>query len=223
MTEWLARLAGDADDLRVLSEHLQSSDPNVKEEVDGYWLRYTGFETLTEPTEVYELAIRRLDEIRGVAKLLGGGILKVEVVGLAQENLAGPRPQYVFFEGIPSDERFGMSTDQLVSMVATAERHPGIAKALTYYQRGDWFNLYKAWETVRDGVGGERTLLYQKRWTTKNTKDRFTSTVNNPELIGDEARHGVWKGQPQPKPMSIDEAQEFVSHLIRAWIREAGT
>jgi hypothetical protein len=212
---------GDADDLRLLSEHLQSSDPNIKEEDDGYWLRYSGFESLTEPTKVYELAIKLLDEIRGVAKLLGGGTLKVEVARLAEENRAGPRPQYGFLKGIPSDERIGMSTEQLVGIVATAERNPGIAKALTYFQRGDWFNLYKAWEAVRDGVGGEKALLDEKRWTDKKTKNRFTQTVNNPNVIGDEARHGVWKDQPPSKPMTIDEAQEFVGRLIRAWVREA--
>jgi len=112
-------------------------------------------------------------------------------------------------------------TTSTVGMIAIAERNPRIAKALTYYQRGDWFNLYKAWETIRDGVGGEKVLLHEKRWTTKKFKDRFTQTVNNSELIGDEARHGVWREQQPSAPMSMDEAQEFVIGLIRSWIREA--
>lgn len=215
MPEWLARLSGDADDLRLLSEHLLSNDPSVKEEEDAYWLRYSVFDSLTEPTDVYESVIKLLREIRGVAMLLSGGALEVEVVSLAQENYVGPRPQYVFSKGIPSAERFGMSTTTFTQMIAIAERNPSIAKALGYYQRGDWFNLYKAWEAVREGTNGR-----SNGWTSDKVRNRFTNTVNNPEAIGDDARHGVRTGEPPPKPMAIEEAREYVGRLIRTWIKE---
>jgi hypothetical protein len=174
--EWLVRLDGDPDDLRLLVQQLSSTDPSVREDEEGYRLRYTGFDSLTEATGVYELARMRLGEISGVAKLLGGGTLKVEVVGLAQENKAGPRSQYAFQEGVESEARFGMSTTAFLGWLAVAERNPSIARALDFYQRGDWFNLYKAWEAVAQGVGGEHVILNQKRWTTKKHKDRFTNS-----------------------------------------------
>jgi hypothetical protein len=109
-----------------------------------------------------------------------------------------------------------MSTATFLRMIAVAERNPGIATALNFYQRGDWFNLYKAWETVRDGTNGR-----SNRWTSEKERSRFTNTVNNPEAIGDEARHGVKTGDLPSKPMSIDEAWQFVGRLCRTWIREA--
>jgi hypothetical protein len=150
----------------------------VKEEEDGYWLRYSGFDSLTEPTNVYELAIRLLGEIRGVAKLLGGGVLEVKVVGLAQENDAGPRPQYAFLEGIPSDERFGMDAATFTGMIAVAERNPGIVRrsAIT---KGGLVQSIQGVGDCRDGTNGR-----SNGWTSDKVRSRFTNTVNNPEAIG---------------------------------------
>lgn len=216
--EWLVRLEGDDGDLRVLAEHLATADPNVKIEDDGCWLRYSRFDSLTDPIEVYESAFKLLGEIRGVAQLLGNDAFKVKVAGLAREDAEGLRHQYVLAGGVPSDGRFGMPTDAFISMIAVAEKNPDIADALSFYQRGTWFDLFKAWEKVRDGTDGRSNA-----WTTRNERSRFTNTVNNPEVIGDHARHGVPTGDPPPNPMSVEEARGFVGRLIKTWIDEENT
>lgn len=39
------------------------------------------------------------------------------------------------------------------SLVNLADQNEKVADALRFYARSDWFNLYKAWEVVRDAAG----------------------------------------------------------------------
>ncbi len=88
-------------------------------------------------------------------------------------------------------------------LVALLEADHHLTVALDYIQdSGDWGNSYKAFEAIRDSVGGHAALL-KTGWCSKRALDRFTRVV--PE-------HDDW---PEVEQRMIDaEGRAFVLGLL---------
>lgn len=80
-----------------------------------------------------------------------------------------------------------------------------------------WFNLWKSFENVRDGNGGEKGLVVNG-WTTDEEVERFRKTANTRSAVGDAARHAKLGVPPPPNPMALEEADEYVRGLLRRWV-----
>jgi hypothetical protein len=83
--------------------------------------------------------------------------------------------------------------------------------------RGDWINLYKVYEVVRDDVGGKHVLV-RNGWATADDIRRFTETAQSPQLLGDAARHAGRKRPPPPDPMTLDGAKALIGAMVRSWV-----
>lgn len=231
MPEWLVELKGDQGDLAMLAGHLRSADPSIKEENDGrYWLRFSGLNSLNDPREVREEADRLVGIISGAAKHLGD-LQPIEVNAIALDSGTGPPHQFVQLSPLTAtlSARFPMSTDRLIRLIDLAEKDAELAEALYFLQKDNWFNLYKAWEVARDAAGairrgaseGTRQDIIDSGWANETEQWRFRATAQCRKVLGDEARHAGKRAYDGPgKPMSIDEAREFMGRLIDAWIRE---
>ena len=77
-------------------------------------------------------------------------------------------------------------------MAILAERNPRLADALRYFARGDWVNLYKAWEVVRDAAGAVHAII-ANGWADRTEQGRFTGTAQSKDQLGDDARHASGK------------------------------
>jgi hypothetical protein len=236
MTEWLVRLKGHEFDLEELCDHFTSADRNVKKEEDGYYyLRSSDFDQMSEPDAVSERAQDLMERINGAAKLLSGVSYRpVEFDVVIRVDDDGKRHHHMTLSstiemrsrvtGKLTVGETGETMDVLRppsgvdSLVNLADQNAKVADALRFYARSDWFNLYKAWEVVRDAAGGE-TELIKKGWATKAQRRRFTGTAQSRAELGDEARHAREKVQPPKNPMSLEEAQAFVRSVIEAWVR----
>ena len=82
----------------------------------------------------------------------------------------------------------------------------------------DWSVLYKIYEIVRDGVGGERQLV-SNGWLTQKARSRFTNTANNFEAAGDKARHARLSTAPPSVPMDMIEAGRLIGDLVLEWFK----
>jgi hypothetical protein len=80
-----------------------------------------------------------------------------------------------------------------------------------------WFDLWKAFEVMRDACGGEDALA-ANGGTTQADIVRFRRTANSYHAVGDEARHARLSQRPPPDPMNLDEADEFVRRLVARWV-----
>jgi hypothetical protein len=80
-----------------------------------------------------------------------------------------------------------------------------------------WFDLWKAFEVIREACGGEKALA-DKGWTTRAEIVRFRHTANSYHAVGDEARHASPRHPPPSTPMSLDEADGFVRRLLARWV-----
>lgn len=72
-------------------------------------------------------------------------------------------------------------------------------------------------EVIREDAGGKEGVV-SKGLATGDEIDRFRS-VHYPSALGDKARHAVEPDRPAPgNPMSLDEAQEFITRLLKRWL-----
>jgi hypothetical protein len=80
-----------------------------------------------------------------------------------------------------------------------------------------WFNLWKAFEAIRDGNHGEKRLVVNG-WVNDAEIRRFRSTANSYSAVGDDARHAKL-GTPAPSnPMTLEVADDFVRDLLSRWV-----
>lgn len=235
MPEWSVRLKGHEFDLEELSNHFHSPERNVTKDEDGhYYLRSTDLDSMTDDQAVRERALELVELMNRAMKFrVGEGYQPVELDVVTETDEVGNRRQYVALTG-SLEARSRVSANLTViregdspnvpsppseveSMFALAERDARVADALRYFERGDWVNLYKAWEIVRDAAGGEHALI-ENRWSTKKTKNRFTQTAQSREALGDEARHASERYEAPENPMTLDEARAFVKSVMGEWV-----
>jgi hypothetical protein len=235
MSEWLARLQGHQFDLEDLANHFTSADRNVKRDEDGhYYLRSSDFGQMTDPSAVRERALEILGHMNGPMKLHSGGSYRpVEFDMVSQIDGSGKRRHHIMlsatFEGrsrvtatptdIRADGTEGASQllDDVEALATLADQNEKVADALRFYNRGDWVNLYKAWEVVCDAAGGLHEVV-RNGWAGEPDRGRFTSTAQSRAELGDEARHASERYKAPKDPLSLNEAQVFVRSVILAWV-----
>lgn len=237
MTERLVRLKGHQFDLEELTEHFTSDELNVRRDEDGhFYLRSSDFTPMTDSGDVEERGRQLVGYINGAAKLsFGPGYRAVEFDAAARIEEDGQRyhsvgssitissrsrvsgkPTVIRADGTVEGD-VPQRLDDAESLVDLADRNKKVADALRFYVRGDWANLYKAWEVVCDFAGGTHAVV-NNDWADDDERRRFTGTAQSREELGDEARHASERFKAPQNPMTLDEAQGFVRSVIQAWV-----
>jgi hypothetical protein len=235
MTKWLVRLKGHEFDLQELSDHFASADRNVSKDKDGYYyLRSSDFDPMSDSDAVRERALRLIELMNGATTLhTGGSYRPVEFDAVTQVGDDGKRHHRITLSATvegrarmtanPSVGETGEAVDaprppdEAESLVHLADRNHRVADALRFYERGDWVNLYKAWEVVSDAAGSLHQVV-KNGWADDDERRRFTGTAQSREVLGDEARHASVKFKAPKNPMTLEEARAFVQCVIRAWV-----
>src|SRR5215207_384858 len=236
MPEWWVRLKGHAFDLEELSDQFRSPERNVTKDEDGhYYMRSTDFNSVADDQAVRERALELVELMNRAAKFhAGDGYRPVELDVVIQTDEEGNRRQYVTVtDSIEARSRVsanltvireGESPDtprlpsEAESMAILAEQNPRLADALRYFARGDWVNLYKAWEVVGDAAGGARAII-ANGWADRTEQGRFTGTAQSKDELCDDARRASEKYKVPKNPMTLDEARAFVKSVIEAWAK----
>lgn len=236
MPEWSVRLKGHAFDLEELSDHFRSPERNVRKDEDGhYYLRSTDFDSMADEETVRECALDLVELMNRAAKFCAGdGYQPVGLDVVTRIDESGKRMHHITssvqiggrsrVSAKPTVIKEDDSADtprppsEVESMLTLAERDQRVADALRYFARGDWMNLYKAWEVVGDAAGGACNIV-TNGWATRGTQSRFTQTAQSRKALGDEARHAIDKKDPPKNPMTLDEARAFVKSVMKAWAK----
>jgi len=233
MAEWLVRLEGEKSGLEDLSR-LRSPDWSVSKREDGYYLRSTGFNLLTDAHDVRECATQILDVVSGLAKLIYGNFQAVKVSGIMRVEEDGKPPQqFIMPLSISCAEAFGtpsivtsgetessQAPNIMESVLEIASQEKPVREALARYGglEHNWQNLYNILEIVKGDVGGENALI-KKPWSPSGKLKLFKQTANSPLAIGHEARHGSAAHQPPQQPMSLSEAKYLIRDILDKWLR----
>ncbi|MGD0408872.1 MAG: hypothetical protein ABSB34_07780 [Candidatus Limnocylindrales bacterium] len=80
-----------------------------------------------------------------------------------------------------------------------------------------WFNLWKAFEPIRDANGGAAGLV-ARGWTSEPDIDRFRKTANTYAAVGDAARHAILAAAPPPNPIGLEQAEDYVRAILTRWV-----
>lgn len=73
------------------------------------------------------------------------------------------------------------------------------------------FDMWKAWELMRDDVSVDPDDLH-----------RFRRATNDPRIAGEDARHALPGGDLPDNPMSVTDATTFIRQIADQWIAEKG-
>lgn len=218
-----------------LSKFLSScNEYSLIEEDNRYYLAHSSFELMNSSEQVYKWGQDNLENISGLAMVYFPGfpILKPDVTGFCEIdetgkqicehnlkaycNIVDPirllinveiqgKGQYLPFEYHAKDWLLLAQEDEKVKKVI---------HFLTSYEH-NFINLYKIYEIIQDEVGSKIT---KDGWVIKKKVDNFTRTVNHPDVIGYEARHGISKLEPPKNPMSLSEAKNLIIDIAKKWL-----
>lgn len=176
MPEWLVRLQGDQFDLEDLSRHLSSFDLNVAEKDGHYHLRSADFDLMTDYGAVRERATELFEHINSAAKYVDPSFRDISFDFITRIDEDGKRMHFkvavvtagsrvratvppLTADGTVATVDPPQHPSEVESLVALVEQDEKVAKALRFLHKGDLPNLYKAWEEVKDAVGGEHQIL----------------------------------------------------------------
>jgi len=233
MAEWRVHLQGEQFDLQELKEILLGNDPCIIEEQSNFYLTSKAWDKLESSREVNTQAKAYIQELENAAylhykdttSLTIGGIIRLDDDGtrhhilIAEAGHFNYRGGRVRFMGIASGEpdRIQGRPEHPVLKFLRKSKNPLVKDALRFYRKGDWVNLYKAYEIVNDAVHGKRELV-RRGWITKELLNRFTQTAQSRKALGDDARHASVKFIPPKNPMTINEAKTIVGSLLQKWL-----
>ena len=231
MMRWLVTLAGAAADLDRLVELPDGSDWEiVRHEKHGAVLCGKRFEALDDYETVGEVAEALLADINRTATFLlqGGfqGVRRAHTVEQREERehvimsadtgiyaLTGFAANLTWTKRAPDGSVIEISedrereqlTENYAKLVPLLEANRHLAAALDYIQDGDdWDSSYKAFEAIRDSIGGRAALL-KTRWCSKRALSRFTQSAQ-PD------RHHAWPEVEER--MTEAEGRAFVRGLL---------
>lgn len=233
MPKWLVRLKGERFNLEDLPELLRSPEVKVVEENGSFYLGSSEFNSLTSAEEVRERGRALIKLINGVAKFNRDNFLDVSEDGITQVEDEGKRHHYVFIEEaitayekvsaqvtvITADgsEKVANQPSALESLLEVAQKHNVVADALSFNRDDTWVSLYKAYEIIRDDVGGKHQII-KNGWSVDSDINRFTQTAQSRAALGDSARHASEKYKPPAQPMTLSEAKALIKTILSRWV-----
>jgi hypothetical protein len=235
--DWEIGVTGSEAVLGHLAEVLKDSEVRLVRVGDAFVLRAPEFESLADAESVRARGNEIVEALSAVARLelQSGEPLKVGRVARAK---AGDRRDY-FLHVEPGRLRItgGLTSIIVKRADGTVEEHrPADAvpawlskvlldrnklRALRLRDSNSlaWPDLYRLFEVIEAGLGGEASLL-ARGWVTRDTIRRFRHSANSVAVAGDQARHGVEYTEPPARPMTISEARGFLDMLLRNWLGE---
>ena len=226
--KWLVLLDVEKSDFDKLFNLLRSSDEfSWITEKSEYYLTSSHWESLTNTSDVYGEATKRLQYISAVARIqfTDFPLLKPDTIYEVDEegkrhgrralsatiNVGSSCSVSIQLEGgqdiIPIWE-----FESWMKLAEEDETVKNVFRQITEFDR-NWINLYKVYEIVNKDAGKRKI----QQWTKDKIGD-FKRTANSQKAIGDDARHGVDDNDPPKEPMSLSEAKALIMTLLQKWL-----
>jgi hypothetical protein len=233
--EWQVLLTGDEYDLSELPRSLGGPDLMIEKGEDGFTLKWSGMEDLTEVSAVRDKAHEIIGLLDGAARIVLGTRVSIGFGGVALIRPDGSRVHYASGSATTRTGarvssvtlRHDDGTEEVFNLadpaaewvrIGLSDRVVADVLRLVALKPLDWVNLYRILEVIGEDVGG-RHGISGRRWATKAALDRFRHTANSRAAIGDEARHGKEHTQPPSDPMTLAEARSLIETVLHNWMR----
>lgn len=235
MPKWLVRLKGERFDLEDFPKLLRSPEVKVVEEDGSFYLESSEFNSLTSAEEVRERGRALIKLINRVTKFNRDNFLGISEDAIIRVEDDGKRHGYLFLEeavtirtrvkvsaqvtviAADGSEKVTTQPSALESLIEVAQKYNVVADALGFYRDGTWSSLYKAYEIIRDDVGGKHQII-KNGWSADSYINRFTQTAQSRAALGDSARHASKKYIPPAQPMTLVEARVLIKTILSRWV-----
>jgi len=233
MKKWQVLLKGHRYDLESLKNIIQDNqDFSIVKDGDDYYIESVKFKGLEDSIIVADKAIEILRLPNGLAKLVVTDYKTVKLGLVTELDDQLNRNSYIhppFINSIaraypPTVIQEGRDKTYLKEEInfKVISGNTDLSEAVSIYSHEDlsWSDLYKIYEIIKNS-GSNKELLRTCNISKKDIS-RFTQTSQNPDLIGEEARHARFAGEKPKHPMIYDEAYKLISALLRKWIELLG-
>ncbi len=211
MAKWLVELAGKRSELRELAR-CPAPSWCVEEHSDKFYLVSSKLDEMHSAREVRDLAIELVRTLSGAARLfldIGG----VEVKGISlRDKEDAPLHQFILPDPVfIRPESHAQLRKDLSAALSAADTDATVTKAFALLDplEREWHGLYRAFEVIKDDVGGHVT---GEGWPSKTKLSCFKQTANY-------YRHAKQECKLPKEPMSLYDARRFVERLIRTWLK----
>lgn len=245
MEEWLVKIKGKGEDLKLVSKKFKSSFLTIKEDNGGFYLKSDSFNHLNDHSEVELKARDIIEKINMVLKVdLGVYSLKIDDIIQIGKNktITQKRAEFRAVLRITDPVRINMDYEELIKCLYKNDHIQEVF--LFYYFGTNWFNLFKVWEIISYDMGvnsvGNKFANYRfdqimyegkndiisKGWADKDEIDLFRCTAHNRKGAGVYARHALEekidkhckKILTENDPMPLGVAQKLIKRIINLWI-----
>jgi hypothetical protein len=225
--DWLVVLDFDERwDAELLAEHFRSDLCSVFFEEDDAFLRSSSFVGIEDHKRIISLARALLEAMNGTAKLIAPWFNPVGSTSLksVHENgnrgvvmVAGPLT-FRMPQTVPPREQ-GEKLSEAELWLELSQKNAEVATALRIFgtRPHSWVNLYNLYEIIRTQIGSDGKIV-ARGWTTSDELSRFRYAANSAKVSGDDARHQKPIGEASQPAMTINDAINFIRHLVRSWL-----
>lgn len=235
------RLSGDIYDLEDLSKVCNSEELTIERDEDSFVLKSTEFNNLKGEMEVYKKATEIVALVNGASVVVMGlrnflrasrSLIKIDDEGRKNSFfIAEPAKAAAFVRGsfqttlkkADGGTEVIYQASPVPRLVRIAKDNEKVAKVIRLLSIANYewtSNFYRIFEIIKSDVCN----AFKRGWVTNTDVKRFTGTVNNPDIIGDIARHGKSKksskGNAMKNPMNFWEAKAFIDTIILKWLSE---
>lgn len=248
--KWRVQVADVAGGRRLFGEVLHGLSIDLLEEDDGLFLVSEAFETLDTAGEVHKLASRVQSTIEEAAKGIPEIQLGLKIGSVFEETASGRRIHtfitvstgHIGLTGqvatLKVEPAVQLSTDEQKRLEEEQgereyqrSRRTALSRIISAFRDDRALQIQRLLcgeltphtmghiaELIQDDIGVGMTELASDKQLT-----RFERSINHPHVFGEQARHIVPKVEPPPKPMSLEEARDFIRGLADRWMdRKAG-
>lgn len=235
MARWLIRLCGDHFDLEEFPRWFPDGDVFSFEENDCVYLAGPVFESHEEFSSIYDMAPQVIDELSAVISLLCPGHRRPVDFEVLKETDDGKRARYnpastvitfrskvksaTVVDGKSLEDLSIMQGQELLS-AAINNYHLRTALALWGDPLKTWARLYRILEEVERHLGKK---VNKSGLCSCKQRERFTHSANCAEVAGKDARHAAGKFNVPDDPMSLKEAENFISSILIKTLDDASS
>jgi hypothetical protein len=220
---WTVHLIGDERDLSDFARWFPDEPAKVVR--DGEYFVLTGelFAGLNEHADVRSAAENEIELMSAAVKLTCGGLSQRPQIG-AVFRIDNNGVRTVFAPGCNLGvgvsvewrvfEDPGQGLTSMQRLVQASKRNKSLHMAMILWADSNrtWPRLYRILEEVEHAFKGRKrkeiSLLQHADY------ERFKHSACHPEIAGVDSRHGTSCREPPKNPMTIREAERFISSLL---------
>lgn len=228
LSAWYVVVRGSDPDLSTLGELCASStEHSVAHEEDEWRLRSSTVTSTSDHEDAWPKLCELLVRLSDVAAAAAEGRIHLTPGTLGRTRPDGHSDVFVHPETIRIRARafpptIGVSgttiEPQQVRLLRLQAANDHLRLALHFLNADlSWFNLWKAYEAIRDGNGGAKALI-ANGWTTDADVERVRKTANTYAAVGDDARHARLGDAAPPNPISLEGTEDYLRGLLSRWV-----